>query len=348
MRIEPVGMPQAQANTQPSTSAQEARQRAIATLTAPSSPQPQQPVVQNQSAITPEEMTAIAPKSQPALSEPESGQLDSSVETPPPVEAKKPEQDPALSRQFAKLAQQEKAMRARAQAAEQAVKAREAALTAREAELAAKDGVYQKDYIQRDQLKQDPLSILAEAGVSYEELTQQILNQQPQDPRTQATISRMEAKIRELEAKAEQATKSSTEQQQQAYQAAVKQIEADAKKLVFTDPSYETIKATNSTKDVVELITRTYNEDGVLLSVEEAAQQVEDYLVEEAMKITQIDKIKKRMAMAAQPKPNAEQKTPDQTQQQPKAMNTLTNATTSQRKLSGRERAMLAFKGELK
>jgi hypothetical protein len=73
---------------------------------------------------------------------------------------------------------------------------------------------------------------------------------------------------------------------------------------------------------------------------------VEDYLVDEAVKLANIGKIKKRLSTAPAVPAKTEKQTP--TNKQPQTMKTLTNATASTRQLSARERALLAFKGELK
>lgn len=333
------------------------REKAIAAFNAVGSQpaahsQPQTEVVRNQNNIRPEEMRAIVP--------PTSGQNPNSeelqdvsaqseeTEVQAPVE-EAPKTDPALSRQFAQLARQERALRAKAQQQEQAIKAREQALIEREQAISAKDQTYKSGYISKDQIKSDPLSVLAEAGISYDELTQQLINQQPRDPRTEAHIARLEAKLAALEEANTTSQKTYQEQQQAQYNEAVKQIRNDAKNLVMNDPNFETIKATGSIKDVVELITETYNKDGVLLSVEEAAQQVEDYLVEQfSGVVTKVDKLKKRIQANASPTPVQKVQTPaTQVQTQPQ-MKTLTNSTGSSRRLSAKERAILAFKGELK
>lgn len=111
------------------------------------------------------------------------------------------------------------------------------------------------------------------------------------------------------------------------------------------DPYFETIKQTNSVSDVVDLITATYEKDGILLSVEEAAKEVEDYLVDEAMKLTRIGKIKQRLAASTTAKVSQEQTPAPKKQTQ---MKTLTNAASTTRQLSAKERAILAFRGELK
>jgi hypothetical protein len=93
----------------------------------------------------------------------------------------------------------------------------------------------------------------------------------------------------------------------------------------------------------VELIERTFKQYGVLLSVEDAAKQVEDYLVEEAFKLTKLKKIQQRLAPAQKP---VEAKL--EPQKQPQTLKTLTNAVSSSGRVSVRERAIAAFKGQLK
>lgn len=269
------------------------------------------------------------------------------------VEAEQPKEDPALSSQYAALARREKALRAQAMKQEQAIKSREAALAAREAELAAKGEAKPADYsnyISKDLLKQDALRALADANVSYEELTQQILNQGTMDPRTDSLLRNMEAKIAKLETQLADADKKSQEAKTQDYQAAIKQITSDVKSLVITDPNFEMIKLTGSYKDVVDLIEAKFKQDGTIISNEEAAQQVEDYLVEEAERLARASKIQKRLQpQSSKQATSAPVQQPVQKQQtQPQPMKTLTNANSAQPKLSARERAILAARGELK
>jgi len=298
----------------------------------------------NANNISPEELSAVKQSSN------ETPDKEVETEVVQEVSQERPEAkkvDPQLSKQFAQLARQEKILRQRAQQQEQALKAREAALAAKEAELSQKSQIDTKNYISRDELKRNTLQKLAEAGVTYEELTQQILNTTPTDPRTEATISELKAQIQELKQTLDKSKQETVESQQQAYNTAKRQIKADVVNLVKMDPAFETVKATNSVDDVVDLITKTFEKDGILLSVEEATQEVENYLVEEALKLTRIGKIQKqlqgKMKQAVQPAPSQKQADPEA----PK-MKTLTNATSGTRKLTNRERAMLAFKGELK
>lgn len=317
----------------------------------------QEHVVQNANSISPEEMSAVVAKKVEATDN-STNNVDTSVvsepEQPAAVEAAKPVEvkpDPEVERRFTELAKQEKILRAKAQKQQDELEARENALKAKEQELLAKAQKYDQGYLSKDKLKSDPLSVLAEAGLSYDELTQQIINQQPTDPRVLNTITKLEAKIQQLEEAAEKAQQSSIEQQENSYKQAVKQIERDATKLVQDDPeAYEAISNIGAVSDVVKLIEETYKKDGILLTVEEAAQEVENYLIEEYYeRATKIEKIKKRLAesQVVVTKPKQETEVTQAKTEQPQ-MKTLTNATSSTRKLSSRERALLAFKGELK
>ena len=186
-----------------------------------------------------------------------------------------------------------------------------------------------------------------DAGVSWEQVAEQVANQQNVPPQVQSYMERLEAKIASLEQANEQSSKAMTEQQQRAYQDAVKQIKMDASNLVAKNTSYETIKATNSINDVVELIERTFKEDGYVMSVEEACDAVEEHLTEEIERLSNLEKFKKRrqpQATAKEPSPQTQAQELKQTQ----PMKTLTNTMGASRPLSARERAVLAFQGKLK
>lgn len=294
----------------------------------------------------------IAPEGQENTLEATASVSDEALPEAPVEEPKATETAPdPLSSQYAILARKEKALRAKQQQQEQAIKAREEALAAREAEIARAGEQYKSGYIKADTLKNNPLQALAEAGISYDDLTQQILNQGSVDPRVNAQFEALQAEIKALREEKAKEREAQNSQQTEAYNRAVAKIAADTKKLVFTDPAYEMIKATNSVNDVVELIKEHHKETGEVLSVEEAAQQVEDYLVEQAIKLTKAEKIRKQFESVAPKqveaaKPQTPASPPAQAKQTQPQIKTLTNANTAPRKLSARERAHLAFKGE--
>jgi hypothetical protein len=351
MKITPVASPHQVAPTQVNHQAQAAaKANAIAKLTGQGNQQQPQQIVGNQSSVGVEELGAIMPKIDTSTSseQMELGAITEDTKVVEPQTPPKPSEDPTLSRQFAQLARQEKALRAKVQAQERDLKAREASIAAKEAEIAQKAKQDMSDYIHKDRIKRETLTVLAEAGASYDDLTNQFLQaQQPTDPRVQATINQLQSKIQALEKASEESRKSAVDNQTAAYDAAVRQIRTDVVGLVKNDPAFEAIRATKSVNDVVELITETYKKDNVLLTIEEAAQQVEDYLVEEASKLARLTKIQKRLNTSPErgSAAPAQQKQP-QPKQQPQ-MKTLTNATSSSRQLTAKERAILAFKGEL-
>lgn len=223
--------------------------------------------------------------------------------------------------QLALLAKQERAIRR----ARQELKQQQDALKAREATMVSKDA-----------LKADPLKVLSELGLTYENLTEQQLSQVNPDPNQQLLN-----KIAELETRLASVDEQFTKRDTQAYEAAVNQIRNDVKLLVDSDSTFETIAATGETEAVVELIQRVFDKEGTILSVEEACRLVEDKLLErkleEVKRLTSLSKIKSKLKSSAEPETEA---TPAQ---QPAPQTTLSHANTVARPMSARERAILAF-----
>jgi hypothetical protein len=311
------------------------RERVIAKL---STPPQDSPISVNPNNVSVEELSAINGQN----TTPETSEQQEAVT---PVEQPKAS-EPSQPSQLAILARKERALRAKVQQQEQAFKAKEAELLQKQAEFDNKVREYEQGYISKAQLKQDTLRILADEGVSYDELTQQLINQQPSNPRVEAQIGRLEQTITQLQKKLEAQEKAGQEQQTQSYQAALRQIETDVRSLVKSDPEFEMVKATRSEKDVVELIEKTFQEENRVMDVVEATALVEDYLVEEATKLTRIDKIKKRLNLSVEKSTQGQKQQPNQKQQQP--MKTLTNAVSSTKKLSSRDRAIAAMEGRLR
>jgi len=121
--------------------------------------------------------------------------------------------------------------------------------------------------------------------------------------------------------------------------------------LVQSGDEYEAIRSTKSEKEVVKLIERTFAEEGTMLNYDEACKAVEDHLIEESFRLSQLKKVQQRLQANKKPeepspvpKPSTEPSVTKQTQ----PMKTLTNSVGVSRQLSARERAILAMKGELK
>lgn len=307
--------------------------------------QEQHPVA-NPSQVSPEELSVVSPPSKLVqnLDSEGSNSPESSGEAP-----KKPE-DP-LSSHYAQLARKERALRAKVQAQEQAYKARELQLKAQEDALKAKEAQYSTGYVDKSKLQQDTLSVLNELGISYDQLTNMVLNApKPEELAQKQAYDRIQAEIKAIRDEQEQARQAVQDQQKQAYTQAVAQIRSDVKNLVNSDPEYSVIKSTNSVEDVVELIEKTFNKDGILLTVDEAAKEVEDFLTEEAERLYSIEKIQKRIEASRDKnsQPQQQQQNSGQQTQKPQSLpsKTLTNSVTSSKRMSAKERAMAAFNGQ--
>lgn len=303
--------------------------------------------------ITPGDISALIPKSTESKEISLDGgqdKLSEATESTESVDTAKVDetQEEPLSKQYAILARKEKAFRAQKMQLEQSIKAREDAVAAKEAELQGKSSSFDESkYIPRDRLKDDLMGVLAESGVSYDDITNAVLNQPKRDPYMDSVIGELKKEIQALKGDLEGTKKSSVEQQQQAYQSAVAQIKRDATNLVNKDPAYETVRETGQVDEVVKLIEKTYHATGEVISIEEACQQVEEELLERFMSTAQkVKKIQERLQPKASAKPEAVKQQESAPVQQQQPMKTLTNSVGSQRKMTNVERAIAVFKGE--
>ncbi len=294
--------------------------------------------VKNATSISPEETSAVIPQSTESEGQTTTSEATSPEDAPKEATESKSTEEP-LSKQYAIIARKEKALRAKMQE----VKAKELDIATREQALQSqpKASIDESKFISLEKLQADPISTLLRAGINYEQITQLMLNQPQVDPATKFMLDEMKAEIKRLNDAQENSNKKYSDQQSNQYKQAVNQIKNEATALVSNDPAFEMIKETGSVSDVVQLIEDTFKADGILLSVEDAAREVEEYLVEQAAKFSKLKKIQQKLAPPKQEAPKSQD--PKQQQQ----MKTLTNAVGTSRQLSAKERAILAFKGEL-
>jgi hypothetical protein len=307
--------------------------------------------VQNATNIAPEEMGAIRAATSSIDSEQKHpSEETASVQADQPVrdaikeESKVAPKDP-LSTQYAILARKEKALRAsmqKLQAERDAFKAEQSKLSE------SKDSEIKSQYISKDKLLQDTFGTLSELGISYDQLTNLALNQPSSEELAFKRFqNEQKSEMQKLREEQENIKKMHAETQQQQYEQALGHIKHEVSRLVATDDNFETIRTTGSIGDVVDLIERKFKADGILLSVEEAAEAVENHLIDEYLKIANIKKIQSRLKPVSAPVASQATKLQEPMKSQPQ-MKTLTNAVSSARPLSARERAILAFKGENK
>lgn len=250
------------------------------------------------------------------------GIVSDKVESTPEVtEATKP-----LSPQFAALMKRERA----AQVKEAAILAREQAIAAKEA------GTTQAPELV-NRLKTDTLSLLEEHGVTYDQLTEQILARgQNQDPRVEKVLQ----ELKTLKEGLENQTKGQTERDQAARTQVVAQLGKDASALIAANAdTYEMIRLTpGADKAIVRLIEKEFDTNGVVLDVQEAADLIEaDLFAEETRKLEQSKKLKSKLAPP--------QQQPVQGSRPP--IRTLTQRDGASVPLSRKERALLAARGQL-
>lgn len=210
-----------------------------------------------------------------------------------------------------------------------------------------KETDYSTNYINKSRLTEDPISALTESGITVEKLTELLLNQpNSNDPTVRALRSEMKA-IKDAQQRTEEAQKQAVEQQ---YQQAKKQITTEVKLMVDADPEFETIKSTGMQEAVVELIEQTFNAEGYLMDISEAAKAVEEHLAEEGYKLAQTRRVQSRLTPQTKTEPAVTSSKPQQRQPQVQ-LKTLTHRVTQEApKRSSdkerRERALAAFYGK--
>lgn len=210
-------------------------------------------------------------------------------ETPPAgAESGKPTEDPRFSSRFAALSRKDKELRAK----ERAIKEHEAAV---------------REWQETQRLiKENPLAFIQKTGLSLEQLITLSLQQPPEPDPVQQKIAGIEEKLQGWDKQYEEALKA-----QQA--AAEAQAEAESKATIKSfiegaGDKYELIAANGAIDEVYDLILEDWMsqdappEQRRPMSIEKAAQAVEDYYFEEAQKLLKANKVR----AALQPGPKDE------------------------------------------
>ncbi len=196
---------------------------------------------------------APPPAAQTTPTQPEIGQSSITEEETPPAAVTLSPQLTALARKQQKLQQEVQALRDR-----------EAQFTAKEADYIPKSSFKTK-------LQENAVQALTELGISYEEITNLLLSQQQGEDPVQA----LKAEIQEIKASQEQNVSKQ-------YEATLKQYKAETDSLVASDPKYLLVKKGNHQDKVVQHIVETWKTDDKILTVEEATQDIETFLRDQA------------------------------------------------------------------
>lgn len=146
----------------------------------------------------------------------------------------------------------------------------------------------------KEQIRKTPSKALQELGLTYDELTQALLSEQNGvDPNNEA-IQTLANKLETIEAKQK-------EDQEKNTKTIIAQYETEIAKLVDNDPEFETIKARGLHGHVLQHILDTFNEDGEILTVEQASKEIEDVAFEDALKVSGLKKVQAKLGL---PDPN--------------------------------------------
>lgn len=220
-----------------------------------------------------------------------------------------------LSPQFAALAKQRRALQQERQAFER--------------EKAERAATSQGATVDLARLKAEPLSVLLESGVTYDQLTQAILADQNGNS---SQLRQLEAKIKALEEGVDQKL---TAREAQAERQVYAEMQREASQLA-TRAEFELVRESRSVPKVMDLIKQVWKTEGQVMDVHEAMTLVENELIKDALKLANLEKVRGQI-MPVQPA---------QPQQRP--MRTLTNRDTASVPLSAKQRAVAAFYGQLR
>ncbi len=237
--------------------------------------------------------------------------------TSPSNETNATEVTQPLSPQYTAIARQRRALQVR----ERAIAERERALAS---------GSNGSSGIDVAQLKAEPLRVLLDNGVTYEQLTQAVL--QAQAGGYTPEVQKLTQKIQELEQGFEsKLTERDRLQEQQVLQEMSREISALARE----GDEFEMIRLTRNQRAVRELIERTHRESGEVLDVPEAMRLVEAELVKDYAQTAQAAK----KLQNRDPAPAFEGAAPQYQRQ----MRTLTSRDNATPPIDRKQRALAAF-----
>lgn len=248
------------------------------------------------------------------------------ISTPTETAKETPEETKPLSPQFAELARQRRSL----QVKERELIDREKALTTN---ASGKDG-----WIDPAQLKSQPLSVLLQHGVTYDQLTEAILADQNG---VQPELQKLRDEVKNMK---EEFNKTLTEREQRQEQQALAEMQREAEMICRTGEEFALIRETRSVPDVVKLIERTYRETGEVMDVPEAMKLIEDELYSESLRIAGLQKVKEKLVPLT---PVAQTQPVQQQQPQQPQMRTLTARDSVQQQMTAKQRAISAFNGTL-
>jgi len=240
------------------------------------------------------------------------------------IDATKP-----LSPQYAALAKAKRALQ---------VKERE--LLAREEALKSAPTTQSAESLDayKAKLKESPLRMLLNEGVTYDQLTEELLSE---GSTPTAAVSKLEMKLKELEERLENQTKTLKDGEEATEKQVFDQMGRDLDRLIAEGDDYQMVREAGYAPKVLELIKKTWQTKREVLDVAEAARLVEDKLLEQSLRFAKIPKVQSKLT----PAQIQSQQAAAQGASTQKIMRTLTNKDGASVPMSARERAIAAFYG---
>ena len=255
------------------------------TMTAPTDSSGQ---VTNSGGNSSEQRSAASDASVPPQNDAQNSSAGAVGETPSAGEniQRKPEDDPRLSSKFAALSRKDKELRAK----EKALREHEAAV---------------KDWRETQQLiKENPLAFMQKSGLTLEQLISLSLQQPPEPDPLRQELAQVKQKLEGWDKQYEEAVKA---QHEAAEAQAEEQSKASIKSFIESaKDKYELIAVNDAIDDVYDLIYEDWMSQDVPpeqrtpMSLEKAAQAVEDYYFEEAQKFLKANKIRAALQPGSQ------------------------------------------------
>lgn len=183
---------------------------------------------------------------------------------------------------------------------EQAQRAKEKAFAEKERSFGEKMSDAEKFHALKKRLSDKDYSALDELGISYEEYVKHEINKESsKDPAA--------LKVKELEERLEALQKAQEEKEVSDYETNQSLWKQEIKKTVDENPEFSTIKDLDAYDIVLQHVNDSFEEDGVELSVDQAAKEIEEALVAKAEKFASVTKIKNKApatkVLGAPPKP---------------------------------------------
>lgn len=259
---------------------------------------------------TPESNMVLMEEEQPA----QNAIHDANEQTQEATESK------PLSPQFAALAKQRRALQTERAAFEAERKSFEE----------QKNGATHDSSL-RERLKSNPLVTLLEEGVTYDQLTEQILaDQSGVNPQ----IAELKAEIKALK---EGVDKTLSDREANTEAQVIAEMTREAQELVSQGDDYELVRETGNVPEAIKLIKEVYKREGKILDVSEALSLIEDELINESLKVANYKKVQAKL-----------QPQPQQIVGGQRQMRTLTARDGVSMPLTAKQRAMAAFNGTLK